>query len=186
MQERFLNQSRTQFNKRIALGNGYRNKAFAIEKQYGIKSTTYQDDLDRQEEIRRKKNLKEYQDNLKKTEKLMSEMRKRAALSMNQGTTPIPDSFEQDIKNAEKDVQDNLAFQLKNIKENSAISLNIIKERYQTEVSEAQGIYELIKKSQENMIKGLANTTNQNTNVLTWNDLNGNSTGAYISKAKLN
>jgi hypothetical protein len=42
------------------------------------------------------------------------------------------------------------------------------------------------KKSQENMIKGLANTTNQNTNVLNWNDLNGNSTGAYISKAKLN
>ena len=42
------------------------------------------------------------------------------------------------------------------------------------------------KKSQENMIKGLANTTNQNTNVLTWNDTNGNSTGAFISKAKLN
>ena len=41
-------------------------------------------------------------------------------------------------------------------------------------------------KSQENMIKGLANTTNQNTNVLTWNDTNGNATGAYISKAKLN
>ena len=42
------------------------------------------------------------------------------------------------------------------------------------------------KKSQENMIKGLANTTNQNTNILTWNDTNGNVTGAYISKAKLN
>jgi len=42
------------------------------------------------------------------------------------------------------------------------------------------------KKSQENMIKGLANTTNQNTNINTWNDTNGNSTGAYISKAKLN
>ena len=42
------------------------------------------------------------------------------------------------------------------------------------------------KKSQENMIKGLANTTNQNTNVLTWNDTNGNATGAFISKAKLN
>ncbi len=42
------------------------------------------------------------------------------------------------------------------------------------------------KTSQENMIKGLANTTNQNTNVLTWNDTNGNVTGAYISKAKLN
>ena len=42
------------------------------------------------------------------------------------------------------------------------------------------------KTSQENMIKGLANTTNQNTNVLTWNDTNGNATGAYISKAKLN
>ena len=75
-----------QFNKRIAKGNDYRNKAFTIEKQYGIKSTIYQDDLDRQEEARRKKNLKEYQDNLKKTEKLMSEMRKREALGMNQGT----------------------------------------------------------------------------------------------------
>ena len=42
------------------------------------------------------------------------------------------------------------------------------------------------KKSQENMIKGLGNTTNQNTNVLTWNDLNNNVDGAYISKAKLN
>ena len=42
------------------------------------------------------------------------------------------------------------------------------------------------KKSQQNMIKGLANTTNQNTNVLTWNDTNGNATGAFISKTKLN
>ena len=42
------------------------------------------------------------------------------------------------------------------------------------------------KKSQENMIKGLGNTTNQNTNILTWNDLNNNVDGAYISKAKLN
>lgn len=42
------------------------------------------------------------------------------------------------------------------------------------------------KKSQENMIKGLGNTTNQNTNVLTWNDDDGNTTGALISKAKLN
>ncbi len=42
------------------------------------------------------------------------------------------------------------------------------------------------KKSQENMIKGLGNSTNQNTNINTWNDTNGNATGAYISKAKLN
>jgi len=42
------------------------------------------------------------------------------------------------------------------------------------------------KKSQENMIKGLGNTTNQNTNPNTWNDINGNATGAYISKVKLN
>ena len=41
------------------------------------------------------------------------------------------------------------------------------------------------KKSQENMIKGLANTTNQNTNTNTWNDT-GNVTGDYISKVKLN
>ena len=48
------------------------------------------------------------------------------------------------------------------------------------------GAVEAIKKSQENMIKGLGATTNQNTNNNTWNDTNGNSTGAYISKAKLN
>ena len=40
--------------------------------------------------------------------------------------------------------------------------------------------------SQQNMIKGLANSSNQNTNINTWNDLNGNDTGAFISKAKLN
>ena len=95
--------------------------------------------------------LKVYKDNLKAQAKLLSEMRKRAALSMNQGTSPIPDSFAQDIKNAEKDIQDNLAFQLRNIKETSAITLNVIKERYQTEVSEAQGSYEQIKLAQENM-----------------------------------
>lgn len=48
-----------------------------------------------------------------------------------------------------------------------------------------------VKKSQENMIKGLGFTANQNTNNNTWNDTNGNatganSTGAFISKAKLN
>ena len=144
-----------QFNKRIALGNGYRNKAFAIEKQYGIKSTTYQDDLDRQEEIRRKKILKEYQDNLKKTEKLMSEMRKREALGMNQGTSPIPDSFEQDIKNAEKEEQDRLAFQIKNQAEKSKKTLAVIKDQYRTEVSEAEGSYEKIKIAQDNMAANL-------------------------------
>ena len=44
----------------------------------------------------------------------------------------------------------------------------------------------LEKKTKENLIKGLANTTNQNTNVSTWNDLNDNLVNAYISKAKLN
>lgn len=144
-----------QFNKRIAKGNDYRNKAFTIEKQYGIKSTTYQDDLDRQEEARRKKNLKEYQDNLKKTEKLMSEMRKREALGMNQATTPIPDSYEKDIKNAEKEEQDRLAFQIRNQAEKSKKILAVIKEQYQLEVNEAEGSYEKIKIAQENMAAAL-------------------------------
>ena len=42
------------------------------------------------------------------------------------------------------------------------------------------------KTSQENMIKGLGATGNQNTTTSTWNDTNGNQAGAYISKAKLN
>jgi hypothetical protein len=41
--------------------------------------------------------------------------------------------------------------------------------------------------SKESLIKGLANTTNQNTNTMTWNDVNGKDLpGTYISKAKLN
>ena len=41
--------------------------------------------------------------------------------------------------------------------------------------------------SKESLIKGLANTTNQNTNTMTWNDVNGDDLpGTYISKAKLN
>jgi hypothetical protein len=40
------------------------------------------------------------------------------------------------------------------------------------------------KKQQENMIKALANTTNQNTNVLTWNDRGIEE--EFISKAKFN
>jgi hypothetical protein len=42
------------------------------------------------------------------------------------------------------------------------------------------------KTSEENMIKGLGASSNQNTSNNTWNDTDGNSTGAYISKAKLN
>ena len=42
------------------------------------------------------------------------------------------------------------------------------------------------KTSQENMIKGLGASSNQNTNNNNWNSETGNSTGAYISKAKLN
>jgi len=92
-----------------------------------------------------------YKDNLKAQAKFKSAFDKRVALSMNQATSPIADSYEQDIKNAEKEQQDALAFQLKNIKETSAITLNVIKEKYQTEVSEAQGSYEKIKVAQENM-----------------------------------
>jgi len=110
---------------------------------------------DKEGDATRKKNLKEYQDNLKKTDKLMSEMRKRAALGMNQGTSPIPDSFEQDIKNAEKEIQDNLAFQIRNQAERSKKILAVIKEQYQTEVNEAEGSYEKIKIAQENMAAGL-------------------------------
>ena len=118
----------------------------------GVKVTTVQD---KEGIAKTKKDLKEYQDNLKKTDKLMSEMRKREALGMNQATSPIADSFEQDIKNAEKEVQDNLAFQIKNKAENSKKTIALIKEQYQTEVNEAEGSYEKIKIAQENMAANL-------------------------------
>ena len=118
----------------------------------GVKVTTVQD---KEGIAKTKKDLKEYQDNLKKTEKLMSEMRKREALGMNQGTTPIPDSFDQDIKNAEKEIQDYLAFQLKNKADVSKKILAVIKDQYRTEVSEAEGSYEKIKIAQDNMAANL-------------------------------
>lgn len=43
-----------EFQKRLALGDRYQSKAFEIEKQYGIKSTTFKDDLDKDLERRRK------------------------------------------------------------------------------------------------------------------------------------
>jgi hypothetical protein len=56
--------------------------------------------------------------------------------------------------------------------------------KYSTETSTP--VSDLNLNSQKNMIKGLGASTNQNTNKSTWNDLNGNVGGAYISKAKLN
>ena len=44
---------------------------------------------------------------------------------------------------------------------------------------------EAVKKGQETMIKSLANTTNQNTNVQTWND-KGNPVEVLVSKSKFN
>jgi hypothetical protein len=118
----------------------------------GVKVTTVEDKAGA---AQRKKELKDYQDNIKNTDKLMSEMRKRESLGMNQGTSPIPDSYEQDIKNAEKEDQDRLAFQIKNKKEVSKNTLNLIKEQYQTEVNEAEGAYEKIKIAQDNMAANL-------------------------------
>ena len=118
----------------------------------GVKVTTVQD---KEGIAKTKKDLKEYQDNLKKTDKLMSEMRKREALGMNQGTSPIADSFDQDIKNAEKEIQDYLAFQLKNKADVSKKILAVIKDQYRTEVSEAEGSYEKIKIAQDNMAANL-------------------------------
>lgn len=43
-----------EFQKRLALGDRYQSKAFEIEKQYGIKSTTFKDDLDKDLERRRR------------------------------------------------------------------------------------------------------------------------------------
>ena len=114
----------------------------------GVKVTTVED---KEGIAKKKKDLKDYQANIKKTQKLMAEMARRSALGLQPPVSPIEDSYQQDIKNAEKEQQDALAFQLRNIKETSAITLNVIKERYQTEVSEAQGSYEKIKVAQENM-----------------------------------
>jgi hypothetical protein len=48
------------------------------------------------------------------------------------------------------------------------------------------GIDDNVKKTIDNMISSLAETTNRNTKNNTWNSKDGNSPKAYISKVKLN
>ena len=134
-----------EFNKRIALGDRYKNQEFEILKAYGIKTTTYQDDLDKDAEKKRKERLAAF----KKEQKELADALKAAAIRVAKagGDIQVIKEPELDPKARAKAFAEKMAFDKKMSKERVAF----LKQQYQLEVSEAQGSFEQIKVAEENM-----------------------------------
>lgn len=134
-----------EFNKRVALGDRYRSQAFAIEQSYGIKSTTYQDQLDKEEERKRKEKIAA----IKKAQKELNDALRAGAIRAAKAGGDIEVIKEPllDPKAQAKAFAEKMAFDKKMSKER----VSLLKNQYQIEVSEAQGNFEKIKLAEENM-----------------------------------
>jgi hypothetical protein len=134
-----------EFNKRIALGDRYKNQEFEILKAYGIKVTNFQDDLDKEEEKRRKERLAAF----KKEQKELADALKAAAIRRAKAGMDIEviKEPELDPKARAKAFAEKMAFDKKMSRERVAF----LKQQYQLEVSQAQGSFEQIKVAEENM-----------------------------------
>lgn len=134
-----------EFNKRIALGDRYKNQEFEILKAYGIKVTNFQDDLDKEEEKRRKERLTAF----KKEQKELADALKAAAIRRAKAGMDIEviKEPELDPKARAKAFAEKMAFDKKMSRERVAF----LKQQYQLEVSQAQGSFEQIKVAEENM-----------------------------------
>jgi hypothetical protein len=134
-----------EFNKRIALGDRYKNQEFEILKAYGIKATNFQDDLDKEEEKKRKERLAEF----KKYQKELADALRAGAIRAAKagGDIEVITEPELDPKARAKAFAAKMAFDKKMSKDR----VNLLKQQYQLEVSEAQGSFEQIKLAEENM-----------------------------------
>lgn len=134
-----------EFNKRIALGDRYKNQEFETLKAYGIKATTYQDDLDKEAEKKRKERLAAF----KKEQKELADALKAGAIRVAKagGDIDVIKEPELDPKARAKAFADKMAFDKKMSRDRVAF----LKQQYQLEVSEAQGSFEQIKLAEENM-----------------------------------
>jgi hypothetical protein len=138
-----------EFNKRVALGDRYKNQEFEILKAYGIKVTNFQDDLDKEEEKRRKERLAAF----KKNQKELADALKAGAIRVAKagGDLEVITEPTLDPKARAKAFADKMAFDKKMSKER----VDFLKQQYQLEVSEAQGSFEQIKVAEENMRNAL-------------------------------
>ena len=134
-----------EFNKRIALGDRYKNQEFETLKAYGIKATTYQDDLDKEAEKKRKERLAAF----KKEQKELADALKAGAIRVSKagGDIDVIKEPELDPKARAKAFADKMAFDKKMSRDRVAF----LKQQYQLEVSEAQGSFDQIKLAEENM-----------------------------------
>jgi hypothetical protein len=134
-----------EFNKRVALGDRYKNQEFEILKAYGIKATTFQDDLDKEAERKRKEKLAAF----KKSQKELEDALKAAAIRRAKagGNIEVIKEPELDPKAQAKAFAAKMAFD----KKMSKARVNTLKEQYQLEVSEAEGSFEKIKVAEETM-----------------------------------
>jgi hypothetical protein len=138
-----------EFNKRVALGDRYKNQEFEILKAYGIKATTFQDDLDKDAEKKRKERLAAF----KKEQKELTDALNAAAIRRAKGGGDVEVITEPqlDPKARAKAFADKMAFDKKMSKER----VNQLKQQYQLEVSEALGSFNEIKIAEENMRNAL-------------------------------
>jgi hypothetical protein len=134
-----------EFNKRIALGDRFKNQEFEILKSYGIKATTFQDELDKEAERKRKEKLAA----LKKSEKELADALKKGAIRAANAALPIQVIKEPqtDPKAQAKAFDAKMAFD----KKMSKARVDFLKQQYQLEVSEAEGSFDKIKLAEENM-----------------------------------
>jgi len=138
-----------EFNKRIALFERYQSQAFAIEKKYGIKSTQYQDFIDKENEKRRKKLIA---DQIKAQKELEAALKKAAIRAAKAGgDIEVINEPTVDPKAQAKAFNEKMAFDKKMSKER----VDLLKQQYDLEVSQAQGSFEEIKIAEENMRNAL-------------------------------
>lgn len=124
-----------EFQKRLALGEQYMSKAFQIEQQYGIKSTTYKDINDKEEEKRRKQALKDAEDYAKKQAALKIWVAKQTARFGELEAAPKELSAKEQEAAYYKQLQDDFAAKMAFDKKTSLATIANLKTQYQQELA---------------------------------------------------
>lgn len=124
-----------EFQKRLALGEQYMSKAFQIEQQYGIKSTTYKDINDKEEEKRRKQALKDAEDYAKKQAALKIWVAKQTARFGQLEAAPKELSAKEQQDAYYKQLQDDFAAKMAFDKKTSLATIANLKTQYQQELA---------------------------------------------------
>ena len=129
------NKEEAEFQKRLALGERYMSQAYDIEKQYGIKSTTFKDQNDKDEEKRRKQALKDAEEYAKKQKELNAYIAKQTGRFGQLEAAPkeLTAKEQQDLYN--KQLQDDFKNKMAFDKKASESTIANLKYQYQQELA---------------------------------------------------